>query len=165
MREQGTVVSAVSGRLDVAIEPSESCETCGACAKGAGGKRLLVGVLDTHGARPGDTIEVETPRSARRRAQGLVYVVPVVALVCGYLAGFLLGTWAEFAPDAVGALLAIGAGAIALVSLKRYEGAFRRENEQPRVRAIIARGRSRSPESPEHVDGLSHETRRESTCE
>jgi positive regulator of sigma E activity len=155
MHERGTVVSAAGGMVDVAIEPSESCETCGACAEGAGGKRLLEGVLDTHGASPGDTVEVETPMSVRRRAQWLVYVVPVVATIGGYLAGFLLGTWAEFAPDAVGAVFAIAAGAASLVSLKRYDHSFGGTDGQPKVRAIIARGRSRTPEKPEQADGLS----------
>lgn len=145
MREQGMVVSVADGMATVSIEPSEACSSCGACAAGAGGKRILEGVVDTRGVHPGDTVEVETPGIARRRAQGLVYVVPVVALVVGYLAGFLLGTWAEFAPDVVGALFAIGAGALALVSLKWHERASGRTDEQPRVRAIIARSRSREP--------------------
>jgi positive regulator of sigma E activity len=149
MLERGTVVSTGSRTVDVAIEPSESCDTCGGCAEGAGGKRLLEGVIDAHDARPGDFVEVETPAFARRRAQGLVYVVPVVALVFGYLAGFLLGNWVEIAPDAVGAVFAIAAGAVSLVSLKRYERSFGRTDGQPKVRAIIARGRSRSPEIPE----------------
>ena len=146
MRERGTVVSAADGRVTVAIVPSESCATCGACAEGAGGKRLLEGVVDTHGAHPGDTVEIETPASARRRAQGLVYVVPVVALVVGYLAGYLLGNWVQLAPDVIGAVFAITAGAASLVSLRRYERSFEGAEVQPRVRAIIARGRSRFPE-------------------
>lgn len=152
MHERGTVVSVADGRVSVAIEPSKECETCGACAEGAGGKRILEGVLDVHGARPGDTVEIETPAGARRRAQGLVYVVPVVALVAGYVAGFLLGTWLEFAPDATGAVVAIGAGAAALLSLRRHDQAFGRPEDQPRVRAIIARGRSRPPEQTVPAD-------------
>jgi positive regulator of sigma E activity len=151
--ERGIVVSASGGTLDVSIEPSEACETCGACAEGAGGKRLLEGVVDVHGAAVGDTVEVETPVRTRRRAQWLVYVVPVVATMAGYLAGFLLGTWAEFAPDAVGALVAIGAGVLALASLRRYERAFAQTDEKPRVRAIIARCRSRAPGSSGHTGG------------
>lgn len=155
MLERGTVVSATGGTVDVAIEPSEACETCGACAEGAGGKRLLEGVVDAHRAAVGDTVEIETPLRARRRAQWLVYVVPVVAIVTGYLAGFLLGTWAEFAPDAVGALVAIVAGVAALASLTRYDQAFEQTDEKPRVRAIIARCRSRAPGSSGHTDGPS----------
>ncbi|MFU8890351.1 MAG: SoxR reducing system RseC family protein [Anaerosomatales bacterium] len=145
MRECGTVVSAADGRVSVAIVPSESCAACGACAEGAGGKRLLEDVADSHRAQPGDTVEVETPAAVRRRAQRLVYVVPVGALVIGYLAGYLLGNWVQLAPDVVGAVFAIAAGAASLVSLRRYERSFEGAEVQPRVRAIIARGRSRFP--------------------
>lgn len=141
MRERGTVVRVTGGTVDVAIEPSEACETCGGCAEGASGKRLLEGVLNEQGAGVGDTVEVETPLRARRRAEGLVYVVPVTALAGGYLAGFLLGTWARFAPDALGAVIGIGAGTLALVSLRRFDRRFEADGGMPRVRAIIARCR------------------------
>jgi len=139
VRERGRVIRVSDGTVDVAIEPSEACGTCGGCAEGAGGKRLLEGVIDTQGARPGDTVEVETPYQARRRAQGLVYVVPVTAVIAGYLAGFLLGAWTETAPDVLGAVVSIGAGVLAIVSLRRFDRRFEGAGEKPRVRAIIAR--------------------------
>lgn len=166
MLERGTVVATGPGSVDVAIEPSGACETCaGGCTEGANGKRLLEGVADTLGARPGDMVEVHTPVFARRRAQRLVYVVPVVAVLFGYLAGFLLANWLGIAPDAVGAAFAIATGAASLVSLKRFERSFGRADGHPRVRAIIARGHSRSPGNPEYSDGPSHLSRRESTRE
>ncbi len=141
MRERGTVVCVTGDMVHVAIEPSAACEACGGCAEGVGGKRLLEGALNDQGAGVGDTVEVETPLRARRRAQGLIYVVPVTAIGGGYLAGFLLGTWAKFAPDALGAVIGIGAGALALVSLRRFDRRFEVAGEAPRVRAIIARCR------------------------
>lgn len=142
MIERGIVVSVHDGAVDVAIEPSEACETCGGCAEGAAGKRLLEGVEDVLGALRGDEVEVETSGHVRHRAQGLVYVVPVMAMVAGYLAGFLLGTLAEFAPDAVGAITGISAGILVLVSVTRLDRRFETHGEPPRVRAIIARCRS-----------------------
>ncbi|MDY0087044.1 MAG: SoxR reducing system RseC family protein [Coriobacteriia bacterium] len=139
MLERGIVVAVRAGSVDVAIEPSEACETCGGCAEGAAGKRLLQGVVDTCGARRGDEVEVETSGQARRRAQGLVYVVPVVAIVGGYVAGFLLGTLLEFAPDALGAVVGIGASIVALISVTRLDRRFEIDGGMPRVRAIIAR--------------------------
>lgn len=139
MLEHGIVVAVHASTVDVAIEPSESCETCGGCAEGAAGKRLLQGVEDVFGARCGDEVEVETSNRARRRAQGLVYVVPVVMMVLGYLAGFLLGSTVEFAPDALGAVVGISAGVAALISVTRLDRRFEKDGGMPRVRAIIAR--------------------------
>lgn len=165
MLERGTVISRADGTVHVAIEPSEACATCGACAEGAGGARVLEDVVDALGAAVGDTVEVETPLRARRRAQGLVYVVPVAAIIAGYLAGFLLGTWANVAPDAVGAVLALVGGVAALVSVSRFDRYFRGADDQPRVRAIIARCRDRAPRTGRDVDGVFQQSRRESTRE
>ena len=135
------MLEASAGVLTVSMESSASCETCGACAAGAGGKRILEGIVDEHGAAPGDLVEIETPIGARRRAQGLVYVVPVVALVVGYMAGFLLSSWAGYsAPDSVGAVVALASGFGALMLLRRRDHAFDAPSARPRVRAIIARG-------------------------
>ena len=153
MLERGMVVAAGMGTVDVSIEPSASCETCGACALGASGQRVLEGVVDEFGAAVGDTVEIETSARARRRAQTLVYVVPVVALVIGYLAGFLLGSWTGIAPDAVGAVLALAAGALALLALRRTERGAGHPHEQPRVRAIIARCRDCSPDQTASPSG------------
>ncbi len=139
MHERGTVVAVDDGSALISMESSADCEVCGACAKGAAGARLLEGVVDEHGVRPGDLVEVETPAAARRRAQGLAYVVPVMAALSGYVAGFLLGSWIGINTDVSGAVAAIGAGAVALASLKRFDRFFGRGEVQPRVRAIIAR--------------------------
>ena len=141
MLERGTVREARRGVLSVSMESSADCEKCGACAAGAGGERLLEGVIDEHGAQPGDLVEIETPIGARRRAQGLVYVVPVVALLIGYMAGFLLSSLTGFwSPDTVGAFLALAAGIGALLLLRLRNQAFDTPSARPRVRAIIARG-------------------------
>lgn len=141
MRERGTVLTAQSGELSVEMQSSADCETCGACAAGAGGARVMHGVIDSHHARPGDVVEIETPVSARRRAQGLVYVVPVLAIAGGYVAGFLLSSWTGFlAPDSVGAVGAVVSGFAALLLLRRRDHSFDAPSARPKVRAIIARG-------------------------
>jgi len=139
------VVAIDGGSALVSIEPSTPCGTCGACAEGAAGARLLEDVLDEHGAKPGDLVEIETPAAARRRAQMLVYVLPVMVALGGYVAGFLLGSLTGVKPDALGAVAAIGAGAAALTSLGRFDRAFRRKEAKSRVRAIIARGQGGCP--------------------
>lgn len=137
MRESGRVVRVHDGNVDVLIRPSESCESCGICSEGAGGLRLLEGVGDPIGARVDDTVMVETPGSSRQRAQLRLYVVPVVALVLGYLAGFLLSTMVGVDPDVGGAVFSLLAGAAALATVPRSEAATQ---DGPVVRAIIARG-------------------------
>lgn len=139
MIERGTVVAAAAGLVDVAIQPAEACESCGGCVEGAGGKRFIEGVVNAVGATVGDLVEVETARGARRAAQALLYGVPVAAALVGYLAGFLLGSWAEVAPDQAGAVVSVIAFAAAVVFVGRAGRVLSRRHPTPQVRAIIAR--------------------------
>lgn len=144
MIEKGVVVAVSAERADVSIQPTETCGLCGGCAEGAGGKRVLEGVSNALGAQVGDLVEVETARSARRRAETLLYVVPVAAALAGYLAGFLLGPLVGVAPDVSGAVLSVLSVAAAVVRAGRIGRAFDREHGTPQVRAIIARCRHRT---------------------
>jgi positive regulator of sigma E activity len=144
VREQGTVVAVHDGTVDVRLEPSEACESCGACVEAATGGRFLEGVPAAANFRPGDRVLLDVPSSARRRALWLVYVVPVVALVAGYLAGFLLSSRLGINPDIAGAVTALACGAAALAWLPR---ASRNWREKPQVHAIIARGHGAYPNS------------------
>ena len=142
MLEEGTVTRAAAGRADVLITPSEKCEECGVCSEGAGGVRLMEGARDPIGVEVGDVVRVETPLPARRRAQLLVFVVPVVMLVAGYLAGYLLAPYLGVGRDTLGAVCALAAATVAFLSLRRVRATSVGEKDGlPWVRAIIARGR------------------------
>jgi sigma-E factor negative regulatory protein RseC len=141
MLEQGTVVSASDGRADIMITPTDECDDCEICTEGAGGRRILEGAVDPIGVAPGDVVELETPLRARRAAQLLIFVFPVVALVLGYLAGYLLSAVLETDPDTLGAAGAITAAVLALLALRGVRvRASDGTDETPRVHAIIARG-------------------------
>ncbi|HET6497699.1 MAG TPA: SoxR reducing system RseC family protein [Coriobacteriia bacterium] len=141
MIERGAVVAVRAGLADVSITPTAECGPCGGCADGARGARVLEDVSNVIGARVGDFVEVETAPSARRRAQLLLYGVPVAAALAGYLAGFLLGAWANVAPDVSGAVVSVLSTAAAVVCGGRAGRALAQGHETPRVRAIIARCR------------------------
>lgn len=144
MKERGTVTAASPGRVDIAIEPSNACASCGACGESDGGKRLLTGVVDSLGALPGDTVEVDTPARARRRAQLIVYILPVVMLIVGYLAGFLLSSSMGAEPDTAGAVVGLLAGAATVAGMRFVgRGAADQQTFEPQVHAIISRGTER----------------------
>ncbi len=165
MLERGIVTAAADGRVDLSIAPSASCVSCGACAEGAGGSRLLRGVIDPIGARPGDTVEVLTPAAARTRARWLVYVAPVASLVAGYLAGFLLSDLLGVNPDTGGAILGLAAGAAALAATRLVgSNAPGADRYEPRVHAIISRGQSAGMRSSDRT-GLTPPTEEDTTSE
>jgi positive regulator of sigma E activity len=113
----------------------------------------IEGALDRLGARVGDEVEVEIPEGADMRAGIVVYVLPVAALLGGYLLGNLAGAATGLPPDttgAAGAVMGVSAGLL----LMRYRGraAASPQRLRPRVRAIIAPGLSAAPQDPGRIE-------------
>lgn len=139
MIERGTVAAVRPGVADVMLQSGPECADCGSCSLAAGGSRLLEGVEDAFGVRVGDYVEVETQAAARRYAQRKVFVVPVIAIMGGYLAGFLLGSGLGIAPDSIGALSALVCGGFAFAAVRNKGRAHRGLPANPvYIRAIIA---------------------------
>ncbi|MRR13772.1 hypothetical protein EG835_15290, partial [bacterium] len=82
---------------------------------------------------------VEIAPQATTRARVLLFVLPVVALVIGYLAGFLLSGVLETSPDGTGAAVALLGGAASMAAVaaaERKRGGGR--SGDVRVHAIIS---------------------------
>lgn len=148
MRECGTVVRVSDAGVDVEMLSSEACARCGACSESSGGKRLLEGVQASMRLVPGDVVEIEIPTAGRRRAQALVFVLPVSAVLLGYLAGFLLFSQLGANPDTGGAVIGITTGALSLLSLRRVGRTVGSDRYEPQVHAIISRGSERRSGGP-----------------
>ncbi len=118
IEETARVLETRPGRALVATVRSSACEGCtarGACAPLGGGREARVWVDDPLGVSPGDRVVVAVPEAAVLRASLWVYLVPVLALVAGAVAGSRLGPALGLSPDAGAALLGLGAMALALV--------------------------------------------------
>jgi len=145
MTETALVVARRGSVLDVVTTASAACVRCGACSSGEGTDMLLRNVADAVGAGIGDTVEIEIPDRLRAQAALAIYVVPIAALLLGYLAGFLLGTRAGFDPDLAGAAGGVLFISAAFFGVRGAERALDRSGRsRPTVRAIIARGPAQS---------------------
>ncbi len=136
--ERGRVLRVRPGEVDLRMVPGDECVECGACAKADEGM-LLEAVPAPPGLSPGDLVEVSISPGARSRARVLVFVVPVAALLLGYMAGFLLGSLLSASSDMIGAVVGLTCGAGALYGVARIDS---RQAVQRRasvhVHAIIA---------------------------
>jgi len=139
--ERGTVTARSGDRVEITMGLSAKCEGCKLCDRDGGGELVMHDVLDRLGAKVGDLVEVELPAGVKRSAAVALYIIPVAALLLGYLAGDLLGMAVELNRDATGAVGAITAALLAFAGLRRSERALsRRDTTSPHVRAIIPRG-------------------------
>ena len=144
MHEHGRVITVHDGAVDVRIEVTADCKGCSACARGANGEMIMRDVVDTLGVTVGDTVDVVIPDSIKTRAAVAVFVAPVVCMLLGYLAGYLLGGWTGIAPDVSGLVLALIGANLAVVGVRAAERKIASSTEfTPKVDAIIARGHGR----------------------
>ncbi len=142
--ECGTVTAVQGGRIEVEMGLSAKCEGCTLCDRDGSGLLVMREVENSAGARVGDVVEVEIPASVKVAAALALYIIPIAALLGGYLAGDLLGMLVGISRDATGAMGAVGAAVVAFLGLRRRERKMSQSHtSSPRVRAIIARGSER----------------------
>jgi positive regulator of sigma E activity len=148
VHEQGRVVTVRDGTVDVHMEVSAGCGGCTLCSQGAGGETVMHEVRDPFGTTVGDLVDVVIPDTVQSRAAIAVFVVPVLALMGGYLAGFLLSRWAGWGSESPAIVLALASAVIAIVGIRVAERRLAHdERYAPRVNAIIARSHQ-APQAP-----------------
>lgn len=116
MKETGRVVSVEEGVAKVEFVPKEECEHCGAkgfCHPSRG--KMLADALDELGAETGDEVTIETDVGASILAAVLVFLVPVVGLIAGYL--FARWYWGSEGAGVIGAvfLMVVTGGILAYI--------------------------------------------------
>lgn len=93
LREVGQVTELSGSLAKVIVKRRSSCESCGAC--GMGGRAEMSFMLKNDiGAQVGDRVLIEMRSHALYKAAFLVYTIPLVAMVLGFLLGqFIGGSW------------------------------------------------------------------------
>lgn len=107
MRQKATVEALLpdgAARLSVRRESacSGDCHKCAGC--GAVAQTLTLTARNSISARPGDRVWVESKSGPVLWAAALVYLLPLLCFLVGYLAAYGLGSWA----------FAVGGGAFLL---------------------------------------------------
>jgi sigma-E factor negative regulatory protein RseC len=141
IEETGIVVAVAGDVAEVQTRRQGACGSCsanGACgtsllAQYLGRKPLLLRALNRAGAAPGDTVVVGVPEGGLMHASVAAYLVPLLGLMAGGIAGPGIFPAGGEGASALGALagLALGFG---------WFGRFARAHGQdPRYRAIVLR--------------------------
>lgn len=124
MTESEAIVVSIEGEhawLDIAAGGGcGSCEKVAGCGSGDGAGRRRQRVLNTVGARVGDTVILGVPDGAVLKATLWAYMIPLTLALIGVASGLTLGG------EALGALGAVGGLAIGWFALRgterRYSG-------------------------------------------
>jgi sigma-E factor negative regulatory protein RseC len=136
--EQGTVVEVRDHQAKIELRPGDECAHCCAgfmCKSGNGGLRYFE-VENAAEAQIGDVVEIYLPSQNVFLSAFLVYIVPLIALVAGYVIGK-----AASGSENVGIIAAVLALVAAYLSLRVVDSRVARASKwRPVMRRVIARG-------------------------
>ena len=143
IEEVGTVVE-LKGRHSAVVmcQKSSLCEHCatsGSCTLGDNDKTRLIEVHNYLNAAVGDHVRIATTTKSFLRSSFLLYIVPLIALVIGAVAGKLLGDHVETGldPNLLSAIFAVFFMVGSFVILRVGSSALSADSYKPKIVAII----------------------------
>ncbi|GAB4337034.1 MAG: hypothetical protein Kow0037_19230 [Calditrichia bacterium] len=83
MKETGIVVGKSKDFVDIQMQPSAACESCGVCFMDKN-KLQVLRVREPLSVKPGDTVEVEITPAFAIKSAFLLFFFPLILLVVGY---------------------------------------------------------------------------------
>jgi len=143
VEEVGTVVELKSKHTAVVMcQKSSLCEHCassGTCSLGDDAKTRLIDVQNVLGASVGDQVLIATTTKSFLQSSFLLYIVPLIALVVGAIAGKLLGDHVDTGLDTnlLSALFGVFFMIGSFVILRVGSRALSAESYMPKIVAII----------------------------
>ena len=153
MHEQGIVTRVIPPNVvEVSLKASEACGRCGACHPQTEG-RVGIEAVAVSGVKTGDAVEIEISTGGVVTASFVVYLLPVVFLIAGYIFGsalagfFSIGISGETG-GITGALFLL---AVSFWVVRRYDRHVRRRGTlRARVIRILPEG-----ENPVNINAAS----------
>ena len=121
MIETGKILKTVGTRAQVSLPLKEGCSGCGKCTLGRGGKYMRLEAENVAGGRIGDEVLVEIPEKDPLAAAFILFGVPLLGLLVGGGAGYLLFSGWGGDPDAGAGILGLMTMAGVFIMVRRRE--------------------------------------------
>lgn len=89
MKQRGQVVSVANEKAHIVVHRQSACgSNCAACGGSCAENKVeLIEINDAYGLKAGDFVELETDDKAVLSYIGLVYGVPLIFFIVGFLIG------------------------------------------------------------------------------
>jgi positive regulator of sigma E activity len=117
LKVKAVVTKVYDGKIDVEVSRHSACEKCGSCL---GAKEKILRLPTNLEVHEGDTVYLEICCSIITKVSFLLYFLPAVSAITGFIAGYLWkGNLGGFAGAVI--LIAINYLIIKKVSDKKYK--------------------------------------------
>jgi len=144
--EEG-IVTKINGHASqtawVRTSQSSACKSCSSrhsCSQDGQGKEREVEAINLVGAEVGDRIQISIETGSLFKATFLLYVFPVICMLCGGLAGNRLSAYIGLAPSPAAALAAAVSFVGAMVVVRMGAGRMALKTEyRPKITRIIGK--------------------------
>lgn len=146
LEEVGTVVELKGKHVAlVHCQRGSFCKHCaamGSCQVGSDNKSMLVEAHNVLGAQVGDKVKIETSTKSFLQSSFMLYIVPLIALLFGAIAGNLVGQRLVGGPDPnlLSAIIGVAFFAGSFVIIRVGTRALHREDFMPRITRILPAG-------------------------
>ncbi|MEJ2470131.1 MAG: SoxR reducing system RseC family protein [Desulfuromonadales bacterium] len=143
IEENGTVVALKDDHTAiVSCQKSSLCENCATkdcCTLGDDNRSRQIEVKNGLGARVGDQVRIATTTRSFLQSSFLLYIVPLIALVIGAIAGLLIGERFDVGldPNVMSAIFGMFFMVGSFVILRVGSRALSQETYMPTIVAIL----------------------------
>ena len=134
MKEIGHIISVKGDAAVVVVPTSGECERCGICMVASGGREAILLARNPVSAEEGDTVEVEVKAGKVIAAAFVIYMVPVIMTILGFVLGNTMTGGAQDADLPI--VLAVAFLAASFVGVWLYDRHLRKAE---RTQATVVR--------------------------
>ncbi len=137
--EYGTIIELKGRQIAVVLCQKQSackhCPSSGACQVGDDGKSMLVESFNQIGAQVGDKVKVVTSAKHFLQSSFVLYILPVIGLLIGAVAGEFIAENTEIAvdPQLLAALIGVAFLVGTFLSIRVGTRALKREIFMPKI--------------------------------
>lgn len=141
MSELGQVVEKKDGHVVVLLERKDACGKCNACTVGIESKDMFLEAFNDCDAEEGDIVGVSLSQSNFLKAVGIMYIIPLIAMLAGLgigaaLAG-VVGLDAEVSALVFGFLFLAGT----FLFIKANDKRFNKRGYRPVADTLVKRAK------------------------
>ena len=121
MIEQGIVEKIEQNLAIVKIYKNGSCEDCTLCESGGRPNERVLQVKNSGKVNVGDMVEVKIPSQTIIKTSVMIFILPIVALIFGYLGGSYIGSKLGFDNGIFSILVGIFFILLSLTSIRLFD--------------------------------------------
>lgn len=138
MSECGQIVEVKDNIATIKLTRKSACASCGACGMGGHQKDMLLSIPNTLGGEVGDYAELDLSSKQLLKASVIMYVGPLIALLAGVVAGYLLGAKLDLNKELFAVILGLLFTGLSYLGIRVLEPRFKKgHNFSPQLVKII----------------------------